>query len=291
MPASVDGPHLIYRGDYFGAPVRNDGDTVWMQERQIEAIYRARFDERRHATEVLDKLYAEAAAGRDSGTRAWLVAVAHPRLPRVGSRLTHEDAREVLAKTESLALFYAGRGSIHPLESIDRHNPRPGLRRRKAVNSATDEGSAWQEAWASIHHDGSVTIAAAVGVHRMRSDGYFDGWQVQSAAIECAVADLMALIRRTAEATGSDEYDIHVGIDWTGEQPLTISTIDNFGRYCGGVSVPLHRYTPVEPTVNASEPDLDFYWHVHELAQDPVNQGGVSNLQLILPPEHTGRRP
>ena len=35
VPASVDGPHLIHRGDYFGAPVRNDADTVWMKERQI----------------------------------------------------------------------------------------------------------------------------------------------------------------------------------------------------------------------------------------------------------------
>ncbi len=286
VPASVDGPHLIYRGDYFGAPVRNDADTVWMKERQIEAMYRARFDERRHATEVLDTLYTEAAAGRDSEKRAWLVAVAHPRLPRVGSRLTRDETREILAKTESLALFYAGRGGIHPLESIDRHNPRPGLRRWVAVNSATGEGSAWREAWASIHHDGSITIAAAVGGHRMSSDGYFDGWQVQSAAIECAVADLMALVRRTAESTSGGEYDIRVGIDFTGDQPLAISTINNFGYHYDGTSVPLHRYTPVEFTVNAAESDLDFYWHVHDLAQDCVNQGGVSNLQLIHPPEH-----
>lgn len=31
VPASVDGPHLIYRNDYFGAPVRNDSDTVWLR--------------------------------------------------------------------------------------------------------------------------------------------------------------------------------------------------------------------------------------------------------------------
>jgi len=285
VPASADGPHLIYRGDYFGAPVRNDADTVWMKERQIEAMYRARFDERRHATGVLDTLYAEAGAGRDSETRAWLVAVAHPRLARVGSRLTRDEAREILAKTESLALLYAGRGGIHPLESIDRHNPRPGLRRWVAVNSATGEGSAWKEAWASIHHDGSVTIAAAVGGHRMSSDGYFDGWQVQSAAIECAVADLMALVRKTSEATGGGEYDIRVGIDFTGDQPLAISTIDNFGYHYDGASVPLRRYTPVEFTVNAAESDLDFYWEIHDLAQDCVNQGGVSNLLLIHPPE------
>ncbi len=285
VPASVDGPHLIYKGEYFGAPVRNDADTVWMKERQIEAMYRARFDERRHASAALDELYAEAAIGRDSGTRAWLIAAAHPRLPRVGIRLTWDDALDVLAKAKDLALAYAGRGGIHPLESVCWQDPRPGLRRWLAVNSATDERSTWKEAWASIHHDGSVTVAAAVGGHRMSRGGCFDGWQVQSAAIECAVADFMALIRGTAESTGGGEYDIRVGIEWTGEQPLTILTIDNLGDSYDGVSIPLHQYTPVKLTVNAAEPKLDFIWHVHDLAQDCVNQGGVSNLQLIHPPE------
>jgi hypothetical protein len=63
IAASVDGPHLIYRNDFFGAPIRNDSDTVWMKERQIEAMYRARFDERRHAAEALNALYGEAAGG------------------------------------------------------------------------------------------------------------------------------------------------------------------------------------------------------------------------------------
>lgn len=285
IPASVDGPHLIYRNDFFGAPLRNDSDTVWMKERQIEAMYRARFDERRHATEALDNLFAEAAGGRDSGMRAWLVAVAHPRVPRFGDRLTRDQAREVLSKSEKRALTYAGRRGVHPLESVDRLNPRPGLRRWVAVNTATDERSTWKEAWVSIHHDGSVTIAAVVGGHRMSSDGHFEGWQVQSSAIECGIADLMGLVRATAEATDSDEYEVRVGIEWAGEQPLAILTTDNSGFTYDGVSTPLHRYTPVEVTVNAGEPERDFFWHVHDLAQDCVNQGGISNLQMIHPPE------
>ncbi|WP_284294305.1 AlbA family DNA-binding domain-containing protein [Luteimicrobium album] len=144
VPASVDGPHLIYKNDYFAAPVRNDSDTVWMKERQIEAMYRARFEERRHATEALDSLYDEAAAGRDSDKRAWLIAVAHPRIPRSRDRLTREDARSVLTKTMGLALTYAGRAGIHPLENVDRNNPRPGLRRWVAVNTATGERSVWR---------------------------------------------------------------------------------------------------------------------------------------------------
>lgn len=284
VPASVDGPHLIYKNDYFGAPVRNDSDTVWMKERQIEAMYRARFEERRHAREALDTLFNEAAAGRDTDTRSWLIAVGRPRIPRFKDRLSREAAQEVLSKAEGLALVYAGRGGIHPLESVDRLNPRPGLRRWVAVNTATSESSIWKESWASIHDDGSVTLASAVGGHRTR-DGYFEGWQVESSAIECAIADVMALIRTTAEATGNHEYDVRVGIAWTGGNPLMILTKDTQGFTYDGVSTPLHRYTPVETTVNAGEPDLDYFWHVHDLAQDCVNQGGISNVLMICPPD------
>jgi hypothetical protein len=191
----------------------------------------------------------------------------------------------VLARSERLALTYAGRGGIHPLDSVDRLNPRPGLHRWVAVNTATDERTRWKEAWLSIHHDGSVTLAAAVGGHRMSSDGYFEGSQIDSAAIECGIADFMGLVRATAEATDNDEYEVRVGIEWAAEQPLAILTTDNSGYTYDGVSTPLHRYTPVEVTVNAGEPELDFFWHVHDLAQDCVNQGGISNLRKIHPPE------
>ncbi|WP_329305730.1 ATP-binding protein [Streptomyces anulatus] len=293
IPASVDGPHLIYRHDYFGAPVRNDADTVWMKERQIEAMYRARFDERRHATEALDSLFTEAAAGRDSRKRAWLIAVAHPRLPLVRERLTRDQAQKVMSKAESLALMYAGRGDVHPLESVDRLNPRPGLRRWVLVNTAAAAYSLWKEAWATIHHDGSVTLAAAVGGHRRAASGaeggeFFEGRHVESSAIECSIADMMALVRATADLTGAGEYDVRVGVEWAGEGPLTILTRDTMGFVYDEVSTPLHRYTPVETTVNAVASDPDFFWQVHDLAQDCVNQGGVSNVLMIRPPERDG---
>ncbi|WP_238173570.1 hypothetical protein [Kribbella speibonae] len=200
--------------------MRNDSDTVWMRERQIDATYRARFEERRHASEALDVLFDEASAGQGSGKRAWLIAVAHPRIARLRDRLTREEARDVLTKTTGLALTYAGRGGIHPLE--------------------------------------------------------------------CAIADLMALVRTMAETTGNDEYDVRVGIEWNGEQPLTITTKDNHGHTYEGATIPLHRYTRVETTVNAAEPALDYYWHVHDLAQDCVNQGGISNVRMIQPPRRDG---
>lgn len=281
VPASVDGPHLIYRNDYFGAPIRNDADTVWMKEPQIEAMYRARFDERRHAFEAMDALFTEASSGRDSAERAWLIAVGHPRVPRIGDRLARDEARDVLENSKDLALQYAGRGGIHPLESVDVLNPRPGLRRWVAVNTATSERGRWKEAWITVHHDGSVTLAAAVGGHRSGSDGRFEGWQVESAAIECAVADLMALVRANAEATDNDEYDLRVGIDWTGERALSILPKDAMGFTYADDSTPLHLYTPVEATISALGSHADFLEHLQDFALDCLNQGGVSELRVI----------
>ncbi len=118
----------------------------------------------------------------------------------------------------------------------------------------------------------------------MSSDGYFEGSQVQSDAVECGVAGLMALIRTTADATGNDEYDVRVGIEWTGSEALTILTVDNFGHSYGGVSTRCTAHACREHRERGGS-DLDFYWRVHDLAQDCVNQGGVSNVRLIRPPE------
>jgi hypothetical protein len=257
-----------------------------MKERQIEAMYRARFDEQRRSNEAIDALYTEAAAGRDTANRAWLVAVAHPRIPGALVRPTREEAQAIFRHTEPITLSYSIRNAgVHPLESIDRFNPRPGLRRWVAPNIATGDGSRWREAWAGVHHDGSVTLAAAVGGHRKSSGGNFEGWEVEARGIEAAIADFTALIRATAAALHHGEYDVCVGIEWSGEQPVTISTIDGHGFTYDGVSTPLSSYTSVRSTINASASDSEFHQQVHELAQDCVNQGGITNLHVIKEPQ------
>jgi hypothetical protein len=152
------------------------------------------------------------------------------------------------------------------------------------VNTATSERSSWREAWASIHHDGSVTLAAAIGGHRMQ-EGHAEGWQVDSASVECAIADLMALVRATAAASGTTDYDIRVGMPWTGEHPLILVTVDHADLPFSGTSIPMQAYTPVETTVAAAAADRDYLRQVHDLAQDCVNQGGISNLRLIKQPD------
>lgn len=284
IPASVDGPHLIYRNDYFGAPIRNDADTVWMRERQIETMYRARFNERRRSSEAIDSLYDEAATGRDTDQRAWFIAVAHPRIPNVSTRPDRDEARAIFERAEALTFSYSTSKGIHPLKNVDSINPRPGLRRWVAANTATSEQQLWREAWTEAHHDGSVTLAAAIGAHRKTQSGNYEGWEVESQGIECCISDFTALIRAVAETRHLDEYEVRVGIEWTGTQPLQILTVDNFGFTYDGVSSPLRTFAPVRTSLNAAWDDYAFHQEVYRLAEDSVNQGGITYLHTIFEP-------
>jgi hypothetical protein len=57
--------------------------------------------------------------------------------------------------------------------------------------------------------------------------------------------------RQLLPLTDNDEYDVRIGIEWSGGQPLAVLTTDTQGFTYDGVSTPLHRYTPVETTVKA----------------------------------------
>lgn len=284
ITSSVDGPHLIYRNELFGAPVRNDADTVWMKERQIEAMYRTRFDERLHASATMDALYTGAAAGRDTGTRAWFIGVARPRVPKVANPMPLEEVKKIFNAAMPLGMEYADSAAIHPLQNVDWSSPRPGLRSWVSVNTATQDNQLWKQAWASVHHDGSVTLAAAVGGHMKSNGAHFPGHEIHGQDLEGALADLMALMRETAASTDNDEYEVRIGIEWAGEDPMKILTRSWTGEAFDGVSTPLHRYVPVEMSVDAGSSDSDFRRRLYELALDCVNQGGLSSLRLIQAP-------
>ena len=285
VPSSVDGPHVIYKSELFGAPIRNDADTVWMKERQIEAMYRARFDERRRSSDAVDALYSEAAEGRDTRARAWFIAVARPRIPSVLNRPDRHDAQAIFERADAVSRSYSLRNSgANPLENVDKQDPRPGLRRWTAVNTATGDQRLWKEAWAETHHDGSVTLAVAIGGHKMSSGGYREGQQIEGRGIECGIADFTALIRAVAEQQHQDEYEVRVGIEWAGEETLKILTVDGSLRTYEGVSTPLRNFTPVRSTINAAGSNESFHRDVFTLAEDCVNQGGITYLHIMKKP-------
>lgn len=280
VPGSVDVPHLIYRGQYFGAPIRNDADTVWMRERQVEAMYRARFAEQRTSHEALDALYSNASAGRDTNQRAWFIGVARPRVPAsTPSRMDRDTARQIAEGSAMQALLFVDRRGTHPLENVDRLNPRPGLRSWVLASSSEAESSKWREAWASVHDDGSATVASAIGAHRTTGGDYATGDTIAVTALEAAIADLMALVRKTSAQVNGGDYDIRIGIEWSGNESLTFDAHGSWGSYTSAV---LPAYTPIRLTAPTGGSSDDFYDAVHQLVRDAVNQAGAHEPQLML---------
>lgn len=256
-----------------------------MNERQIEAAYRARLDERRRLAAALAQLYDETASSWLETQRALLIAVGRPRIPlAVTKRINREGARSVFTDARKLASQFSDDTGIHPLDNVA-NNPRPGLRRWVAINTATTEKTEWRAAWASVHLDGAVSMAATVGGHRRYDGVVLRDSQVDSSAIETAVVDFMALIRVWSHELGTAEYEVRIGIEWQSPKPLLMQTVDGSGHPYDGTSLPLKRYAPIEASVDASADDRAFRRRIYEIAEDSVNQGGISTLRTLDSPE------
>lgn len=283
VPSSTDGPHLIYRNDLFGAPIRNDADTVWMKERQIEAMYRARFDERRRSNEALTGLFAEAMADRDTTTRAWITLAAHPRGPTShASTLDRDQVRDIATTGLGEGRSFVRPHAFSPLASTALQNPRPGLRRWVLANTATSDIEVWKQSWAAVHHNGAVTISSTIGGHRNSSSDHWPGGTIECTAIEGAVAEFMGLVHSAGDRLGIDEFEARVGIEWDGPNDMLILARDSHGFSYDGNSTPLGRYTPVDTTILINVSDEDYQRQVADLARDCINQGGVTFLQAVV---------
>lgn len=286
VPPSVDVPHLIYRGEMFGAPIRNHADTEWMRERQLESLYRQRLDARKHSDQAIQSLHDELMAGRDTDTRAWMAVVLYPRVPVVRRQFDRDQAQAVIGAAEKLTLAWVSSGVSHPLEAVDRLNPRRGMRRWLVPHAPHGVGS-WYEAWFGIHDNGAVSLVCGIGAHRIGGPdiGTLPGERIRSRHIEAAVSDTMALLRESARAMAvTAEYDALLGIEWTGDERLVIETTDGSGFRYDDMSIPLGRFAPVRSSVRV---DLDVESYVAQasgLALDAINQGGVQNLQSLPMP-------
>ena len=286
VPPSVEVPHLLYRGEMFGAPIRNHADTEWMRERQLESLYRQRLDARSHSDQAIQSLHDELMAGRDTDRRAWMAVVACPRVPLVGRQLDRDQARAVVGAAEQLALVWVSRGVSHPLEAVDRSNPRRGMRRWLVPHAPHGIGS-WYEAWFGIHDNGAVSLVCGIGAHRIVGPdmGTLPGERIRSRHIEAAVSDTMALLRETAQAMGATgEYDTLLGIEWTGDERLVIETTDGSGFRYDDMSIPLGRFAPVRSSVRVDVDDEAYLAQVSGVALDAINQGGVQNLHSLPMP-------
>lgn len=282
VAASNDGPHLIFNNQYFGAPFRNDADTMWMNERQLEASYRARFDEHRFATAAIDKLYEDAAYGRDM-ERAWLIAVARPRVLPHHMESHIGKVHALLDDAERRTLVLSTRDAVHPLVTVQHGDIRRGLR-RWVIGQRGGASSAWRDAWFEIHDNGAVTLAAAVGAHRVSQGYVLEGDEIGVDAVEAAVSDFLAVVRETASREGIGEYDLRIGIELgSGEDMVFGEASPIWGRDFSRAR-PIRRFVPVEVTINALRSEHDFHSDVFAIVRDCVNQGGVTDPTAMKAP-------
>jgi Putative DNA-binding domain len=286
VPATEDAPHLIFNNDAFKAPYRNGPDTAWMNERMLEAAYRARFEAKRSATASLNDLMAAAVEGRSFSDRAWMVAVARPvnQAPRI-ARPDRSSAAKIFDQAFLTSARWATK-HVHPLDWLDRSNPRPGLRRWLARFSRNSESAMWREAWAEVLDDGGVVLASAMGAGRAGANTTMEPHEIPSDRVETFVADFMALLMATSQASVPGHYDVQIEVRWDGPDPVIMRIPDT---HLGGYyldeehSFPIRRFVPVRTVIDTSASEEVFVDHLREVALDVVNQGGVQYLHSILP--------
>ncbi len=98
----------------------------------------------------------------------------------------------------------------------------------------------------------------------------------------------MGLVRQASASLGTAEYEARIGIEWTGDAPLVIETIDNQGFAYDAGSTPIPHYTSVTTSIRNDVNSATYLDQVHELATDVVNQGGVQYLQIMTRPDTSG---
>ena len=130
VPASEDSPHLVFRQDLFGAPLRFGTQTGWMSERMLENAYRRRFAERDRRMAGLDDLFSETARPFLKVPRVWMVAVAQPAVGGHSGRLERNTAHKILSEAAVQSSRLARR-HMSPLDQFEGeiNGIMPGLRR------------------------------------------------------------------------------------------------------------------------------------------------------------------
>lgn len=282
VPASSDAPHLIYRGEYFGAPIRNHADTEWMRERQLEDLYRLRLSQRANAGLVLDELYEELADG-PTDQFAMLVIAAQPRGPRMTPPASEKyEAERAGRRAKDLAATWrTGPQRRRPFDVIDLQDPRRRMRRWEFLGNSEAIAPKWGDAWMTLHDNGAVSLKYALGGHRVSADLSAPGGHVRADLLELAIADFMGLLRAGAASSGlMDVYAVALGIEWSGTAALGIAWTDLSGSEYSP-PIPLRHFQRIRTEVRVDVTEDVFADQVSDLALDALNQGGLQDLTAL----------
>lgn len=276
VPASADRPHLVYRGEMFGVPIRVGADTTWLGEREISRMYRERFNEQRFADEALQSLYDQADLHRDDD-RTWFIGVARPRIPILGPRMSDIDIREVVQKSYGESLRVKRGDIFGPIRNVRYANPRPGLRSWVLTSSSDDDLFTAQ---VTLHHDGSVSVAMALGgIHA--PENHTGSTVVSSIFLESYLTDLLILARMVGEKTGTGEYEVRVGLESRDPSPIVMWTPGEPGFFPEDPRVTLKKFIPVTTSIGVRDSLDSVLDALRNIARDCINQGGLSYLRTL----------
>lgn len=294
VPASVDGPHLIFDGNKqtFSAPLRVNSDTQWMNERLLEAAYRSRFEASLRGREQLEALYEDMADSFSPRQNAVLVGAARPRTPHPAPR--RREQAEVAALTGDArehAWHWLGQEDYQPLTDVSEHGARPGLRGWILPPTARVP---WRSARAAIFDNGSVGLAWEAGGHRYGATGNtLPAHHVPADALEGFVAALLALVKAISDDAPAGEVELLIGVEWkpseytaAGDERLFFEPPYNASG--GSSTTPLGgRYRPVHRIVDPNGDESAFIRTVVDVTTDCLHQAGLRRLAKLttqLPP-------
>ncbi|MDR1388207.1 MAG: ATP-binding protein [Propionibacteriaceae bacterium] len=275
---SLDGPHLIYNKDFFGAPIRNGAHTVWMRERQIEQMYRARFDDQRQSQGALDSMYQELIESLVPEERAWATFVARHRQPIRTNHRSSSAARDVISEAERVGqrVWQQPGQTPWPLWHFSQRDLRSGLRRWSTVpSSKIDDGEL------SVHDDGGITLSNPISGQVDSFQDAVSSDRIQTGRLEKFVMSALSLLEACAGVHGPRDCDVIVGVEWSRSGPLSVE----FGPLTIGADLkrpnPLKNFRPIKSTVTVGLGDEHLLEEIRSLALDVINQVGFDSLLTI----------
>lgn len=276
IPDSVDAPHLVYKDQYFGAPVRNNSDTEWMKERQIELAYRARFRENADTAARMRELYVECRQAYSTSRAAQIIAVAQPRHPF--RQRTQRVLGDTISDAWHLSNAWTGGETFHVLNMVEGYRPQVGFRRLMAVSA---EGDPTSRAHVAVHDDGAITMAWTAGAESSGASTRNGSNEVRSADIEVFVSDFLALVRKLAESTPGGEMVVNLGIEWEGVGAIACFDTDHRGRQTSRSETFAGTYSHVSAMFAGNDAEVDYYSDVRAFAADCLTQFGIRGLSVL----------
>ena len=288
VPDSPDAPHLIYKNQFFGAPVRTDSDTAWMRERDVEAAYRARFTGASTAESTLDQLYQECVRAQGPERSAQFIAVARPRHPQMKSARPRSVVTNAVYAAYALSSAWyqsdlrrmLGETLVRVLDNLDPHRPRKGYRRWTAVSERIDASAL--TAHAAIHDDGTVTLGQTGGGQRLphQLDPLPPG-QITSRDLEVFIGDFLALLTSATDDGHGGEMDLLIGIEWSGREGIKCWETDSRRSAQSAVGTFSGSFVAVRTSISTLASDDDYYQAVRSVALDCLSQFGITQLGTL----------